>query len=456
MAGRWDRLKELNRKLSALGALLEDETISSMPEWVQFQTTYVCNLECPHCSTHGTEERRREYNYERKGMDRELLSDVAAKSLPAADEVTLSVSGEPLATPGLEKLLDEFEPYGAKLNLVTNGTTLSPQRLSYLIPIAGHIKVSLDGATPTVLETTRKGARWTSVLQKVRLLMRTIELLPAGFERPRVQISAVAMASNLRELPWLIRLAKVLGIKTVGVAPIIVHFDHLADEVLDKHQAFYNACREEAVEVARVLNVHLFLPPAFSDVQPDPTAVPRGGKLMIPDLPDDYYETVPPLDSAFDAEEIEEQARRTVQMITARLSKDDSRGAQAIDHAAAVEALAEAKVESVLASNSERLARMDEESGEEVKYCAFLHRRAYVSETGVVTPCCTLGRPTLGKIGEDGDLAQIWNGGDYTEFRRRFYSDDPVDCCKGCWYARYIPRRRLLDRVFGVTAAGEV
>ena len=55
MAGRWDRLKELNRKLSALGAWLEDETISSMPEWVQFQTTYVCNLECPHCSTHGTE-----------------------------------------------------------------------------------------------------------------------------------------------------------------------------------------------------------------------------------------------------------------------------------------------------------------------------------------------------------------------------------------------------------------
>src|SRR5215212_1802113 len=63
---------------------------------------------------------------------------------------------------------------------------------------------------------------------------------------------------------------------------------------------------------------------------------------------------------------------------------------------------------------------------------------AYVSADGNVYPCCFVpfveqNRETtiLGNAFEQ-PLAEIWNGPRYQEFRRRFLSDRPFDCCKDC------------------------
>lgn len=447
-------LKAANRRLAAVGAVLEDPDLVASPEWVQFETTHACNLECPHCGTHGTEERRREYNQERKGMDRGLFSEVAADALSSADEVTLSVSGEPLATPGLESILEEIEPYGARLNLVTNGTTLSAKRVSLLLPVAGHIKVSLDGATPAVLEATRKGARWAAVLHKVRVLTRAIELAADHIQRPRLQLSVVAMASNLRELPWLVRLAHVLDIRNVAVASVVIHFPHLADEALDRQPALYNACRAETLAVAEELGVHLVLPPEFPDVAPDPEASPEGEHLLIKDLAADYYEKVPPLESAFEMEEVDAEARRAVDLMLERRASREDRSEE--DGLTAAGSEINRRFDQVLDLHGERLREREEHPEETVKYCLFLHRRAYVSATGKVTPCCTLGRPELGAVGDGTTLDDVWHGEAYAEFRRRFYSDDPFDCCKDCWFVKQIPRSRFLKRIRGEGTAGEV
>ncbi len=50
--------KRLNSKLNALKILVQDDSIETMPQWVGFSATTFCNLRCPHCQTHGTDETR--------------------------------------------------------------------------------------------------------------------------------------------------------------------------------------------------------------------------------------------------------------------------------------------------------------------------------------------------------------------------------------------------------------
>ncbi len=62
----------------------------------------------------------------------------------------------------------------------------------------------------------------------------------------------------------------------------------------------------------------------------------------------------------------------------------------------------------------------------------------YVTANGNVLPCCIApfstsdyDAITLGNL-RDAPLAAIWRGERYQEFRRRFASDDPPDCCRRC------------------------
>lgn len=62
----------------------------------------------------------------------------------------------------------------------------------------------------------------------------------------------------------------------------------------------------------------------------------------------------------------------------------------------------------------------------------------YISARGSAFPCCiapfstkNLGNLSLGNAWTQ-DLASIWNGERYREFRRKVLSPDPPECCKGC------------------------
>ena len=62
----------------------------------------------------------------------------------------------------------------------------------------------------------------------------------------------------------------------------------------------------------------------------------------------------------------------------------------------------------------------------------------YITARGSAFPCCIapfstehLGQLSLGNAFTQ-NLASIWNGQRYQEFRRRLLSPDPPECCKGC------------------------
>jgi MoaA/NifB/PqqE/SkfB family radical SAM enzyme len=429
--------KALNRKLAALRHLVKDNSIRDMPQWVSFQNTYTCNLKCPHCETHGTPEGREYHNNRERNMSDDMLGRLMAETLPTADDFTLSLSGEPLATPNFEAVLEQASQYGAKLDLITNGTLLTKRRLTALIPHARRIQISIDGATKPTFEAIRLGAKFEHVMRNVRVLTRACELIPQHL-RPQISFSYTIMGSNIRELPIIVRLARDLAVPTVNCHFITVLYDYVKNETVNRHKGLYNFYRQKAVKAAQSLGVELNLPSPFAGVDPCEDEILDGSNMIVGEFPRNHYETLPAGGSFVQGPEIEPDAREIAAAITSKtlqfpsLYECDAR---------------EVEQQWATLRNSFRVAITDAYNDEtKVKYCHYLHKCIYIHASGDVGPCCIIGAPTLGNA-KTQSVRDIWNGDAYNDFRSRFYSDNPYDCCKDCTYITYIPRTVLLSEI---------
>lgn len=440
-------LKDTTAAIVALQHLTRDFSEHMMPSWIAFTATSHCNLRCPHCQTHGTEETRKIFNA--RAWPEELVTRLASESLPSAREFCLSLSGEPLATPSLRRRLKEFSRFGARLHLTTNGTLLSNATLVRLLPIAQTIGISIDGATKDVCEAIRLGAEFGKLITNIRTLTRARERLP-GWSTPQISLEFTVMTSNVREMPHVVRLARVLGIGLVRFYEVFVFFPNLEDEDLRRIKPLYNAYHDRALAEAARLGVEVHLPAPFPDVAADPDMSFEGRKLIVPSLPADYYQTLPDPTTYLDLDAIEEAATDVAAAILREEEDGVEEGEEAPWPAAERPEQALARAQGILASLLQRheaqLVEQRRDPDAPVPYCAYLVERTFVTADGDVAPCCLPGRPTLGNI-HDGSLGEIYNGSSYTRFRRDFYTDNPPPVCRGCRYSGTVPRRQLLDRI---------
>jgi radical SAM protein with 4Fe4S-binding SPASM domain len=69
-----------------------------------------------------------------------------------------------------------------------------------------------------------------------------------------------------------------------------------------------------------------------------------------------------------------------------------------------------------------------------VRRCDWPWNGAYISFDGRAMPCCMVGTPDRASLGSVAErpLLEVWEGGDYRDFRRRLESDDPPDICRSC------------------------
>ena len=114
--------------------------VDALPCKVTFQTTDVCNLDCPHCQIPRAQKTA--------AMRPELLGWLREQLLADLIELHPTNLGEPFAWPHFRALCGDLAEHGVVLDLTTNGTLLSPDRAEWIAPIARDIKVSFDGATP--------------------------------------------------------------------------------------------------------------------------------------------------------------------------------------------------------------------------------------------------------------------------------------------------------------------
>ena len=224
--------------------------VDALPCKVTFQTTDVCNLDCPHCQIPRAQKTA--------AMRPELLGWLREQLLADLIELHPTNLGEPFAWPYFRALCGELAEHGVILDLTTNGTLLTADRVEWIAPIARDVKVSFDGATPATFERLRRGASFARVCDNVRGLV--ARLHQVRVRRPVVALQMTLMRDNVEELPALIRLAHELGADRVK-AYHLFSFDPAMDEqsLMGSLDRYEREILPDALELGDALGVDLQL-----------------------------------------------------------------------------------------------------------------------------------------------------------------------------------------------------
>src|SRR3954447_14992516 len=248
-----------------------------LPEHLQVEVSGACNLRCRMCLVrYAPAVGRREgaFAYE----DFLALVD----SLPELRRLTLQGLGEPLLSPHLLDMVRHAAGRGIHVGFNTNGVLLTRGVARALVAAgAGHVHVSLDGATAATYEDVRHGTgraprrgQFNRVVRNLRGLLAARGANPS----PRVVLVFVAMRRNVDELEALVDLAADIGVDELWVQ----NLSHVFSDT-DPAGA-YDQMRQYAA--AEALCAAPAPPAAAGDISARAAARAKtaGLKLRLPDL----------------------------------------------------------------------------------------------------------------------------------------------------------------------------
>lgn len=142
--------------------------------------------------------------------------------------------GEPLAHPGIVDMVAGAKAAGALVELITNGTLLTPELSRQLIAARlDRLWVSLDGARPESYADVRLGAELPQVLANLSAFRAARP--PAHKPVPEIGIAFVAMRRNIADLPDLLRLGASLGARHYMITNVLPHTPEMCNEILYEH-----------------------------------------------------------------------------------------------------------------------------------------------------------------------------------------------------------------------------
>jgi len=193
---------------------------------IYVEPTNQCNLECRTCI--------RNIWDEAPGIMAEATFKGIIQAITRLDStptVFFGGFGEPLFHPGMVDMVAEAAATGAHVELITNGTLLTPQVSRGLIK-AGlkRLWVSLDGATPESYADVRLGAQLPQVIKNLAAFRDA--RAPGHLAEPRIGIEFVAIRRNLADLPDLIHLGTRLGATEFLVSNVLPHTEEMRAEML--------------------------------------------------------------------------------------------------------------------------------------------------------------------------------------------------------------------------------
>lgn len=196
---------------------------------VYLEPTNRCNITCRTCMRNTWDEPL--------GMMSDSTFDRVLQSIRGLDPkplVHLGGIGEPLFHPRAVEMVADLKTLGCMVELITNGTLLTPQRARLLVGAGlDTLWVSLDGATPESYADVRLGAALPTVLEHLR----QFRSMRKGFyhPKPEVGIAFVAMKRNIADLPKIIALGRSLGASRFSVSNVLPYTEELRGETLYEH-----------------------------------------------------------------------------------------------------------------------------------------------------------------------------------------------------------------------------
>ena len=148
-----------------------------------------------------------------------ILERLRKEVFPYVEGVDLRGSGESTLDPRLLPLARELTEEEIRVQLYTNMTTRGPEFWRELGRLPLHVAVSVDAATPQLLERIRRGLRMRKFLENLDALQQGRS---AAGTKSDLYFSAVIGDENFHEIPGLVQLAAKYGVRTVRLNPLTV------------------------------------------------------------------------------------------------------------------------------------------------------------------------------------------------------------------------------------------
>lgn len=340
------------------------------PESVSIELTPVCNLRCPHCSSHGMPHLHKHHN-QRPEMPVERLRALAEESFPHVSVVSIVGRGEPtLASDALWGCLTEqLRKHDVRLSCVTNGTRVRQRFDAELMPWIHELTFSIDGATPETFDFNRAGAKYGAVMDNLAYYHEMRNAAPLS-RRPQLTISWTLKRNNVAELPDFVRQIAPFEPDLLSIRHMVIFQDKERPQTLLDYTREANAALREAYAELDRLGLRHESPPLM--VESDPDAPPS-----------------PP-----------------VQVVAPPVSR------KARAEAPPVQAL----------PTTDREAE-----------CNWMHRTAIIMSDGEVTTCGKHYGMPVGHLNDQTRLWDVWNGANMHSLRDGFGRPHMWQQCKECW-----------------------
>lgn len=197
-----------------------------------------CNLNCIMCEDHSPyskdRQTRKKEGLLRPLMNKELLEKVIREAAQLGfSEVIPSTMGEPLLYPHFDRILELCRELNLKLNLTTNGTFPSKDKLrnvefwaERIVPIGSDVKISWNGATKKTHEAIMINSHYQQQLDNAKRFIAVRDKLATN-NYCKMTMQITFLKSNLDEIPAMLELAIRLGFDRLKGHHLWAHFSEI-------------------------------------------------------------------------------------------------------------------------------------------------------------------------------------------------------------------------------------
>ena len=192
-----DANKLLGEKFAAYRAAWQknpkEHIVGDFPLHLDLETSNTCNLRCTMCQIPFG---KMESGYMDIELYKKVLSEVKQHFLPS---VKFNFRGEPLMHPKIVEFVRLAKEAGVlEVQFNSNGALLTDELSRGLIEAGlDRIKFSVDGVTPEVYNSIRRGTTYDQTIPKIEKFIEIRNSL--GRKLPSVQVQMVYMADNQQE-----------------------------------------------------------------------------------------------------------------------------------------------------------------------------------------------------------------------------------------------------------------
>ena len=390
------------------------------PESVSIELTPVCNLRCPHCSSHGMPHLHKHHNCSPE-MPVENFLRLAQETFPHVSVVSLVGRGEPtLASDELwNAVVSQLREHNVRMSCVTNGTRIRQRFDAALMPWVHELIFSFDGNSPETFEINRAGAKFDAVMDNLRYYHQLRNSVPLS-RRPQLTISWTLKRNNVAEVPEFIRRIAEFEPDLISLRHLVVFQDKEKSESLLDYPEEANAALSEAYAEMDRRGIRHESPPLMM------APVAKKPVLTIPI----HVVSKAALRSAAGSLEA------VVPAMAETSSNPPLPGSTAADlSSAAQNSQPPFTPSNASTAVSPNLSSGDRETAIALREpeCNWMHRTAIIMADGEVITCGKHYGEQVGHLSPETSVWDLWNGPRMHSLRDGFGKPHMWEQCKDCW-----------------------